>query len=239
MSTQRTIVIMQPGYIPWLGFFELMDQADTFILYDNVQFDSGGWRNRNKIKTAQGPQWLTVPVLRPFGLKTKINQIVISRSLGWKKKHLASLRQNYSRSPWFNRYYPAIENIIIEAGDSLIDLVMALIVHISKEMGLERQIFLSSQLGDSHDDRIGRLIKLIKTMEGNRFYEPAGGLRYLKDKEKEVFEQSGITLDFQSFNHPVYAQQYGPFLPNLSILDLLFNVGPDSLAVIRNGAHSQ
>ena len=103
MST-RTIGILQPGYLPWLGFFEQMHKSDVFVIYDDVQYDREGWRNRNRIKTANGVQWLTVPVFVKCDAHPLVNEIKIDNKANWRKKHLSSIRQGYSNAPYFKKY---------------------------------------------------------------------------------------------------------------------------------------
>jgi hypothetical protein len=97
------IGILQPGYLPWLGFFEQMYRSDVFVIYDDVQYDKEGWRNRNRIKTSKGIQWLTVPVVIKFEEHPLINEIKINNTVNWRKKHLSSINQNYSKASFFKR----------------------------------------------------------------------------------------------------------------------------------------
>jgi hypothetical protein len=132
-----TIGILQPGYLPWLGFFEQLYRSDVFVLYDDVQYDKHGWRNRNKIKTAQGWQWLTVPVL----LKSSESQLVIdvktNNSVDWPKKHLLSIKTNYSKSAYFTKYIGLFEEAYARHWEFLVDLDIYFISLLSKCLGIE------------------------------------------------------------------------------------------------------
>ena len=107
--TKRVAVVLQPSYLPWLGYFAQLHRCDVFVIYDDVQFDKHGWRNRNRIKTAQGAQWLTVPVLTTGQNRPTNRDIGIDNKQPWRKKHLAALQQNYARAPYFAQSMPAFE----------------------------------------------------------------------------------------------------------------------------------
>lgn len=226
-----TVAIMQPGYLPWMGFFELIHRSDVFVVYDNVQYDKNGWRNRNSIKTAQGPQWLTVPVHSKG--KPLIREIKIDNSKDWSQGHLRALELNYCKAPYFRKYFSPIKRILTEKWQLLIDLDMALIKFLAGELGLKKEMIFSSQLAVKND-RVGRLVDICKKCGADTFYEPAGGKTYLAS-EQGRFEGEGIKLVFQNFRCPEYSQQFGKFIPDLSVVDLLFNEGEKSLNYIIKG----
>lgn len=227
------LVIMQPSYLPWLGYFDLFIQSDLFLVYDNVQFDKDGWRNRNKIKTPQGPQWLTVPVLtkgkeRPTNLEIQIN----TRE-PWVRKHLKSIEQNYCKSTHFEEIYPLLEEGFYQEYERLIDLNMYFIDAFRRYLGLQTPWQLVSELKlDLPEGKNEKLVALCRHFKADEFYEPSGGKGYI---DSPLFEQNGIRLTFQNYHHPVYPQLHGDFVPHLSIIDLLLNCGGKSLAVIKSG----
>lgn len=234
----KTVVIMQPGYLPWLGFFELLWQSDIFVIYDEVQYDKNGWRNRNRIKTANGPIWLTVPVTLPNGLETKIKEARIVNDQPWQKKHASAIEQNYRKAPcfrYFGTYLPEILKIYEQKWEKLLDLDLALIKIQMEMLGLKREMILSSELSiPKEEEKVGRLIKIVKELGGDRFYEPAGGKNYLDEPEIARFRDAGIEFEFQNYQHPVYRQLYGEFVPCLSAIDLLLNEGPESLKILTS-----
>ncbi len=118
----HTLVVLQPGYLPWLGFFDQLSRADVFVYYDDVQYDKHGWRNRNRIKTQSGPQWLTVPVLHHGRGLPRILDAEIDRRQPWARKHVASLRQAYARAGAAARYLPELEELLCRPWDRLVDL---------------------------------------------------------------------------------------------------------------------
>lgn len=224
--------ILQPGYLPWLGFFEQVYRCDVFVIYDDVQFDKGGWRNRNRIKTPGGPQWLTVPVLTKGKKFPLIKDVQINGSIPWQKKHIKSIKQNYSKAPFFDDYGLELIRIIDRPWKYLLDLDMELIYWLLNVLGIKTEMVLSSEL-QVEGKRVDRLIGIIKKVGGRVFYEGAAGKSYINT---DLFEQEGISVVFQDYKHPVYPQLYGDFVSHLSVIDLLFNCGPGSLDIIINQA---
>jgi len=224
----RTIGILQPGYLPWLGFFEQLARADVFVVYDDVQFEKGGWRNRNRIKTPQGAQWLSVPVLTKNEGFPLIRDVCINRKEAWGGKHVKSLRQNYGKAPYFQDYAPELFSILERDWDRLHDLNLELIGWLAGKMGIATEMVLASEL-DIPGVRTERLIRIIRHLGGDAFYEGAAGKNYIDPQE---FLDQGITVIFQDYMHPVYPQLYGDFISHLSVVDLLFNCGPESRDIL-------
>lgn len=226
----KRIVILQPGYLPWLGFFEQMYRCDSFVFLDDVQFTKNDWRNRNRIKTKDGIQWLTIPVLHKFG--QKIKDTVIDNKTKWQKKHLQALKTWYGKSPFFKNYIVDIEKIYTRDWNYLTDVDIKIILWINNVLGISRNIIKSSELSLQSDDRQLRLIEICKALHGDHFYEGKRGQAYMDIK---VFEFHGITVEFQDYTHPYYNQLWQKeqgFISYLSIIDLLFNHGDDSLAIL-------
>jgi hypothetical protein len=226
------IGILQPGYLPWLGFFEQLSRSDLFILYDDVQYDRNSWRNRNRIKTAQGIQWLTVPVCYQFSEKPRIQEIRIDNRQKWAKKHLSSLYHAYHRAPFFKTYFPRLETIYAQNWEYLVDLDIALIEQLSHWLGLtNQQIIRSSTLSLTQTERQMRLIEICQLFQADSFYEGAAGQNYI---DQPLFARHHIEVVFQNYTHPVYQQLHGEFIPYLSSLDLLLNQGPQSADILHN-----
>jgi hypothetical protein len=224
----RTVGILQPGYLPWLGFFEQLYRCDIFVLYDDVQFEKGSWRNRNRIKTPDGPQWLTVPVqLKGHGFPL-VKDVAINSSAPWAKKHIKAITQNYSKSPFLGRYSEELFGILNQPWRLLVDLDVALINWLVEQLGISTPMVLSSTLG-VQGSGAQRLISVIQSVNGDQFYEGSAGRNYI---DVNVFGNAGISVGFQEYEHPKYPQLYGDFISHLSIIDLLFNCGPDSLQIL-------
>lgn len=229
----KTLVLLQPSYLPWIGMFSQMDQADIFVVYSDVQYTKNDWRNRNRIKTAQGVQWLTVPVLKNgFPL---IKDVLIDNSDNWKTKHLKSIKQNYSRAPHFGEYISDIERIYLRPWKYLLDLDMEFILSIQYALGIKVEFKFSSDLS-LEGNRIEKLIDCCIKCGATEFLEGHAGKSYLQGEGEQLFRERGIKLTYQDYKHPVYTQLYGEFVSHLSVLDLLFNCGKESLDIIRSGA---
>jgi len=226
------LVCLQPGYIPWAGFFDQMDRSEVFVIYDNVAFDKGGWRARNRIKTPQGAQWLSVPVVvSGFPL---IKDVKIDNHDNWAIKHLKSIKQNYSRAPYFKDYIGIFEDIYSKPWEYLIDLDMAFIFKIRECLGNGTTIEFASNL-KIEGERTQRLVDMCLKLGATEFLEGHAGKGYLQGEGEQLFKENGINLVYQDYNHPIYPQLYGEFRSHLSVVDLLFNCGKESLDIIRKG----
>lgn len=234
-----SIGILQPVYLPWMGYFEQIASVDLFVILDNVQYTHQDWRNRNRIKGPDGPIWLTVPIHRR-PLASKIHEIEINDEHRWRRRHLMSIRQSYGRCPFFEPVFSQLEEVLLQPHTHLVDLDLALISLICEYLGISTPILrssdLSAQLAEpprraSHTTAANaRLISLCRLLRASVFYEGARGKNYL---DVGAFRAAGISVVFQEFAHPKYPQRYGDFLPQLSIIDLIMNVGPESRRLIE------
>lgn len=195
--------------------------CDVFVLLDDVQFKKNEWQNRNRIKTATGWQWITVPVIHNFG--QKIIDVKINNRVNWRRKHMNALIANYSKAPYFKKYRDFFEETYQKEWEYLCDINIHFILFIAKELEIEVPIIRSSTLGVT-STRTQRLIDICKKVGADTYLSGIGGYYYL---DFSLFEQKGIKLIFQDFKHPVYPQLYGEFIPNLSVVDALFNCGKD------------
>jgi hypothetical protein len=225
-----TGVILQPSYMPWRGVFDLIHDADVFVFYDDVQYDKHGWRNRNRIKTPQGSQWLTIPVNAKGntegGLLVKDARIADAT---WSKKHIASLRQNYKKTPFFDRYMPVFEEVVQKKHELLADMTIELTIALARGLGLEKTRFeRSSELG-IEGGKTERLVNIMKHTGCDRYISGPAARDYI---EAEQFSNAGVALDYKVYDYPEYEQLYPPFDPQVTVLDLLFMKGPDSPASI-------
>ena len=223
------LALHQPNFIPYIGFFHKMAQADQFVLYDDVQFAKEGFINRNRIKTPTGPQWITVPVLT----KGRLEQIILDVELvshgNWRKKVLGSIRQNYGRSAHFKAYYESFEEIILRQFSRLVDLNIALIEWVRTITGIGTPMTRSSTIPGVTGSATERIISICRALGADTYYSGKGGDNY---QDRTLYEQAGIQLVMSQFQLPSYPQPWGEFEPQLSIIDLIFNVGPDSQGMI-------
>ena len=220
----------QPQFAPWLGFFDKLDRADVFVLLDNVQFKKNEWQNRNRIKGAAGPQWLTVPVSGRFG--QEIGELDIAQRENWQERHLKTLRTCYGRAPHFPETFARYQQLARRPWRKLADLNIGLLNDLLAQMGLAKRVLLASELGPLPENRDDRLIELCRKCGAKTYLAGAGGRDYM---EMERYGAAGLEVVFQDYRHPSYPQLFGAFTANLSVLDLLFNCGPASMEVIRGG----
>lgn len=224
----RTVVIVQPSYLPWLGYFAQMWRSDIFIIYDDVQYDKHGWRNRNRIKTPQGSQWLTVPVLHHGKGRPLISEVQIDNTQPWSRRHLQAISQNYRKAPYFADYIGRFTELLAKDWTHLLELDVAFLQILCDMLGLRRDVIRASTLG-IEGAGAERLVEICRHLGAGRFFEGAAGQDYI---DSSLFAAAGITLEYQDYRHPVYPQLHGEFVSHLSVVDLLFNVGPQSLETL-------
>lgn len=228
------VSIHQPHYLPWTGYFDKADNADVFVLLDTVQYEKNGWQNRNRIKTAQGWMWLTVPVARKFG--ESIGETEINNQEHWTKKHRQALLTNYAKAPFFNRYFDYFEEIYAGEWLSLSVLNERMFRHFAVSTGISTEIVTASELGYFPDDPNERLASIVAKLGGDVYLAGSGCTSYIRE---EPFRERGIRLVFQEYTPVEYPQLFGAFEPGLAIVDLLFNCGPESLDTIRKGRRTR
>lgn len=211
----------QPNYIPWPGYFVKMSQCDIFFILDTAQFQTGSsLDNRNLIKTSQGTQLLTVPVKRKgMGLQ-RFNEVTVVP--GWKRQHLTALRVNYAKAPCYKEIFPMIEKVLQDTGH-LVDTNIGFIKLVHDLLGLKTKlVFLSDlpQFSMLHKNEL--IVAVCNHFSADSYLSGIGGKAYNKP---EIFEKNGIKLEYLYYNPVVYPQLWGDFIPNLSIVDMLFNCG--------------
>lgn len=221
----------QPVYLPWLGLFHKIAISDAYCYFDDVQYQVKDWNNRNKIKTANGETWLTVPVLTTGYRDRKINEIEINNSVDWRKKHWKSIYLNYKKAPYFSKYAGFFEETYKKEWTNLSDLNEHMLKWFMKELGINVKYFKASEL-DFQGYKSGLVLNMCKKLKADLYIFGAQGKDYAKEED---FTKEGIKIYFQDYKHPVYPQLHGDFIPNLSIIDLLFNCGPKSLEILMGG----
>jgi WbqC-like protein family len=227
------IAISQPTYLPWLGYFDLIDQVDRFVILDTVQFEKQSWQQRNRIKTPIGLQWLTVPVIFRGRLGQAIRDVEI-RHAEFRRAHLRAIELNYRRTGYFKNYFDQLSSRLTSgSGTRLMDLNVCLIEWLMGVLGIQTQLILASQL-NQHGKRTELLANICTTLGARHYISPLGAADYLF-AEKEQLLRKNVDLFFQHFEHPRYTQSFPPFCAHASVLDLIFNEGPRSLEIIRTG----
>lgn len=220
-KSRRTVAVLQPSYLPWLGALEQIARADVFVFYDDVQFDKNGWRNRNRIRTHGDPgwSWLTVPVKLPHAFPP-LGEVEIDARVPWGRKHRRTLEMAYASAPHraeLERFVPLFESTTT----SLLELAMQSTRMLAEVLGLTRSIMRSSQLGIA-GERSARLLEICKSLGATDYYSGKAAEDYL---DVALFEREGIRVAFQDFVHPVYEQCHKPFISHLSAIDALLCAG--------------
>ena len=234
--------IMQPTYLPWLGYFELLNKSDIFILLDNVKLQKSSWHVRNRIKSANGELILTVPVTLVKGrLQSSIIEAKINREKPWLQKHLKSIRQCYGKTSHFDEFYPILENLISATEISLANYTSNIIRGLVSYLGISTPIIEASKIENITGYKDERLLSICRNFDATSYYSPKGSSNYL-DKENYggALEKAGVRVIYQNFSSIEYPQRYGAFIPNLSIIDALFNCGPKGTMdlIVKGGVSS-
>jgi len=216
----------QSGYFPYLGYFQKLDAADIFIVMDSVDYSSGDFISRNRIKTKDGTQMLSVPCSHHAG--EKIKDVRISNQI-WRKKHLKSIKQNYSKAPHFQRYESWLEKLYAIEWTKISDLNWHILKAIVAELEIDTKIIRMSD-HEFSGQKSELILDMCLQLNCDHFIFGANGKDYAQPK---LFYDAGVSISFQEYQHPIYSQLHGDFIPNMCILDLLMCKGGDSLDVIR------
>lgn len=225
------VSIHQPNYMPWLGFFDKIASSDIFVIFDDVQFPRGKnhFGHRNLIKTNAGSKWLTVPLVNKNEFKN-FNQVEINYN-GWNSEHLRLIEVFYKKSPFFNLYFNDLKYILENNYTSLAGMNIVLIKYFMKCLGLTTTIMLSSEICPENLFGSDKIFYILNELKATTYVTGSGpgSLRYI---DENAFKNKNIELIWQHYEHPIYTQQYGEFESYMSIIDLLFNEGPNSKNII-------
>ncbi len=221
------IVISQPMFFPWIGLFEQIILADTYVHYDTVQFPIGrSFMNRVQIKTSNGSQWLTMPVKRQ-GIQS-IDQVEIDYNQPWQDKHIKTLHQNYSKSKFFAEMLDLVSSIYSRNFRYISELNICAIESISRYFDIDCQ-FISSSEYTFVSSSSELLLDITKSLNGTKYITGHGAKNYLKHS---IFEDKGISVEYMDYQKITYPQLYGEFTPFVSIIDLISNLGKDGKRVM-------
>jgi hypothetical protein len=223
------VAIHQPHYLPWLGYFDKLDSSDIFILLDTVQFKKHEWQNRNRIRTKDGWQWLTVPIVDRF--PERIGRVEINPRTNWPRKHCQALRLHYGGAPFWHPLGPELLALLEKPWERLCQLNVALLDILCRHLRIETRRLLASTLS-AREDPTDRLIDLCRAVNATAYLAGQNGPAYM---DTARFVRAGIDVHVQAYRHPEYPQRYAPFVSHLAVIDLLFNHGPKSLEVLRSG----
>jgi hypothetical protein len=227
------IAIIQSSYAPWKGFFDLIGRCDEYVIYDSVQYAKAHWHNRNRIKTANGVQWLTIPVITKGRFEQPINDVQIEKS--WADKHWRTLELSYKRTAFFDLYAPTVKNWY-ERADSqarLTDVNEIFLRGISGLLGLKTRIVRDTAY-PAEGAKTERLLAIARAAGADRYLSGPSAREYF---DEPIFTAAGITLEWMSYQgYPQYPQLHGDFEHGVTALDLLFNTGPDAPRFLSQSA---
>jgi len=212
--------ILQSNFLPWRGYFDFIREVDLFILHDDLQYTKGDWRNRNKIKTPHGAQWITVPVHYDH-TDQLIEETTIDASKPWARNMLNKIRNSYLKAPHFEPFFSELSNLLLEPAASISDLNLRLIKWTCSHLEIETPITFSRQY-NPQGAKTERLIGILKQVDATIYLSGPAAQAYL---EPELFKQAGIFLEYKKYDYPEYEQLYRPFESAVSVIDLLFMLG--------------
>lgn len=215
----------QPAFLPWAGYLHRIALSDIFIILDSVQFEKNSFINRNRVKGANGPIWLTVPVSLKGHIEGTIKTTAISYEDNWRQKHLKTLKHNYNSSAYFKLHVEFFEYVYNNTWENIADINKVILNYFIKQLKITTPIKELSTLnikGTKQD----LIISVCKHFNADSFIFGTQGRDYV---DKEYFKQNNVVPKFHSYNTPIYPQKKGEFIPNLSFLDMLFNVPNDEL----------
>jgi hypothetical protein len=226
------VAIMQPTYMPWCGYFALMQAVDIFIVLDSVQFARRSWQQRNQIKTPRGPQWLTVPVVSK-GLRAQvICETEIDMTSKFPAIHSQTIRGNYAKTASFSDLGDNFFACIQRPNKFLADLNINIIEHCRELLDITTPLLRSSRMKGA-GSKAHLLAALCEEVGGTEYISVAGSKSYLD--ESDAFNEIGIPVRYFNYCHPTYLQLFGDFVPYMSIIDMLFNCGETSVSLIKSG----
>ncbi len=227
----KSVAIMQPTYLPWSGYFGLLESVDTFVILDNVQFAKRSWQQRNKIKTPNGSRWLTVPIESKGKRDQVIEKTIINSEKDFSSQHKKSIEVNYAKSRFFKNEYKQIFKLINPGKKFLAELNLDLIEYFCYRLSIKTKIIKASQINCS-GAKANLLFSICNTLGAQTYISPPGSKEYLK--EGSLFDSSNIKVNYFNFNHPKYEQLWGEFLPYMSLIDMIFNCGDESIELIKD-----
>ncbi len=229
------VAIHQPDFLPYLGFFNKARLCDLLVIGDHVQYRNKGYQNRVKIKTSKAGQWLTVPIIHNWG--QPINSVKIPQEeqngLVWYERHLRTLQVSYGKAKFYDDYIGKFETVYKKGFELLADSNLEFIKTIFEIFGLKIQIKKTSEMNLTKS-KTELIIEICQKAGGDCYLSGMGGAKYM---DESVFEKNGIKLNFNNYKHPTYNQQFMDlgFIPGLSIVDLIFNEGPNSYEILKSG----
>lgn len=221
--------IIQSNFLPWRGYFDFIRETDLFIIHDDLQYTKGDWRNRNLIKTPRGVEWITVPV-HYHHTSQLIEETQVDYSTPWVHKMLNRIRESYRRAPCFEPYFSELANLLTQPATFISDLNLRLINWVCHKLEINTLIKTSRDY-NPQGTKTERLIGILQQAKATAYLSGPAAQVYLVP---ELFEQAGIQLEYKQYDYPEYDQLYPPFESKVSVIDLLFMKGKDTIAYMEN-----
>jgi hypothetical protein len=230
MSNSKKVIITQSNYIPWKGYFDSIAAVDVFVVYDDMQYTKRDWRNRNLVKTPQGSKWMSIPVEVKGKFFQKINETKVS-DLSWTKSHLGILKQNYAKTKCFKDVFPWVEELYYSCNYSyLTDINLHFIRAINSYLGITTELRSSTEF-QLHEEKTQRLVNICKDVDGTDYFSGPAAKAYM---DIEKFKSENVAVHFWEYSgYAEYEQLYPPFDHGVSIFDLIFNEGKDSIKYLK------
>jgi hypothetical protein len=237
-NSLKTVAIMQPTYLPWLGYFDLIDRVDCFVYLDDVQLAKRSWQVRNRVKTPSGEQYISIPIEKSSSREeTLISSAKLSTMVDWKNKHLNTVRQNYRKSKYYTEVMLFYEALVVADMTYLSDLTIPIIEAVCQRIGITTKTMRSSSIASKEGNKDDLLASICRILNAETYVSAPGSADYInRDNEGGAFSEQGINLLYHQYEHPVYHQLGDLFLPYMGVIDLLFNEGFDNaIKCIREG----
>jgi hypothetical protein len=217
------VSIHQPNFFPYYGYFDKINVSDIFVFLDNVTYSKESFTNRNRIKTPKGEAWLTVPLNKKGILEKEIKNVTISNTIDWRTAHMNLIHENYVHSKYYRQYENIINSIYKKEWHNLSDLNIFITETLAQLFNIGGTFIRASEL-DVHGKKETLIPEICKAVGADVYYCGISGRKY---NDNLHFEKYDIKIIYQNIKHPIYQQLYGDFLSNLSIIDLIFNMGVD------------
>lgn len=224
-GSEKIVAILQSNYIPWKGYFDLINLVDEFILYDDMQYTRRDWRNRNKIKTSAGSDWLTIPVVVKGRYFQRINETEIA-DLAWAREHWRTITHNYARAPYLGMYREQLEELFLGCQERMLSQVNArFLLALCSILGITTPITWSTEY-QLVEGKTERLVDLCRQAGATRYISGPAARAYI---DESLFAAAGIGLAWMEYTgYPEYRQLHQPFDHFVSVLDLILNEGPEA-----------
>lgn len=227
------VAIMQPTYLPWLGYLAMADRVDHFVFLDNVQFERRSWQQRNRIKTVSGEVMLTIPVRSKGRRNQCIDEVRIDKAQDFPTRHIRSIQHAYAKAPYYEKFAPDLFAQLCTPTSLLAEVTISLITWLLRQYAIDTKCVRGSTLSATGTKDV-LLCNISKELNADEYLSPPGSAKYLG--QSNVFQDADIPVLYHKYDHPIHKQINGPFQPFMSGIDLLFNCGPDEgLRILRQG----